>query len=152
MCNELLLDTDVLVMQDEQLSNWKKKKTFTTKDGKKVKHKSGGKKIQHGILGRVKARLKNKPNVHVINKWVPTTKLCTNCGKTYDITLDERHYKCPHCGHDDGDRDCHSAKNMAWLYEHMPNLIGLDGAEFTRGDFDEGLSLRFSDGRRPSEG
>ena len=126
LTNKVLSENEVLVIQDENLDGWKSN--------------GHGKKVQRGILGRLKERLATSPQVHVINRWVPTTKLCTNCGKTYDgITQRERRYVCPHCGHDDGERDCHSAKDMVWLYLNMRDSIGLDGAEFKREDFDEGL-------------
>jgi putative transposase len=126
MTNEVLSENEVLVIQDENLTGWQSN--------------GHGKKVQHGILGRVKERLVSSPQVRVINRWVPTTKLCTNCGKTYDdITQRERRFVCPHCGHDDGERDCHSAKDMVWLYLNMRDKIGLDGTEFKREDFDEGL-------------
>ena len=126
LTNKVLSENEVLVIQDENLTGWKAN--------------GHGKKVQHGILGRVKERLVASPQVRVINRWVPTTKLCTNCGKTYDeITQRERRFVCPHCGHDDGERDCHSAKDMVWLYLNMRDKIGLDGTEFKREDFDEGL-------------
>lgn len=148
---DLLDSNKTIVMQDEQLNQWKRKRKFKSKKtGKTVKRKFGGKKIQHGILGRVKQRLKNSKQVHVINKWVPTTMLCTHCGKIHKaITLNDRTFVCPHCGYDDGNRDQHSAKDMVWLYQNMEHLIGLDRAEFTRSDFDEGLEERFSSTEHP---
>ena len=83
--------------------------------------------------------------VHVIDRFVPTTKLCTNCGNMHSaITERERKFVCPHCGHDDGERDQHSAKDMIWLYQNMKNYIGLDGSEFKRCEFGEALRERFS--------
>ena len=110
--------------------------------GWKKKH---GKKVQHGILGRVKQRLMQSDKVHVISRFVPTTKLCTNCGKMYSaITERKRTFVCPHCGHDDGERDTHSAKDMIWLYQNLKEYIGLDGSEFKRCEFDEALRERFA--------
>ena len=136
---------DVVIIQDEQLNNWKRKKKRKNKQGKVVKCKGCGRKIQHSILGRIKKRLVASPQVHVIDKWVPTTKLCTHCGKIHkNIQLSDRTYICPHCGHNDGDRDAHSARDMVWLYYFMPDKIGLDGSEFKRGDFDNSLAEIFS--------
>ena len=136
---------DVVIIQDEQLNNWKRKKKRKNKHGKVVKCKGCGRKIQHSILGRIKKRLVASPQVHVIDKWVPTTKLCTHCGKIHkNIQLSDRTYICPHCGHNDGDRDAHSARDMVWLYYFMPDKIGLDGSEFKRGDFDNSLAEIFS--------
>jgi hypothetical protein len=37
---------------------------------------------------------------------------------------------------------------MLWLYQNMKDKIGLDGSEFKREDFDEGLAARFSAAER----
>lgn len=96
-----------VVIQDEQISKWK------------IKH---GNKIQHSVLGRVKEKLKIKPNCVVLNKYLPTTKLCTKCGTYNDsLKLSDRVFVCPNCG-DTEDRDIHAAQNMVWLYEN--NLGG----------------------------
>ena len=86
-----------IYMQDENLTGWKE---------------SGfGKKIQHSILGRVKAKLKLLPQTVVLDRWIPTTKLCPKCGTVNRyITLDDRTYVCG-CGYAE-DRDVHAAKNM----------------------------------------
>ena len=130
LCNKVLEETETLVIQDENLDGWKRT--------------GHGKKVQHGILGRVKERLQTSEKTHVINRWVPTTKLCTYCGEMMeDLTEKDRHIVCPHCGTDDGERDCHSAKNMIWLFLNMKDSIGLDGAEFTREVFDDSLNELF---------
>jgi len=55
-----------IYMQDEQISNW---------------HKGlFGKQIQHSCLGTVKAKLKLLPQTVILDKWIPTTKLCPKCG------------------------------------------------------------------------
>jgi putative transposase len=102
-----------VVMQDEQLCNWKM-------------HGHGG-KVQHSILGRVKSRLIGKPNVIIINKFAPTTKLCTVCGKLHnEMTLHDREFKCD-CGIVE-DRDVHAAKNLVWMYE---NKVGVERTKLT---------------------
>ena len=88
---------DCIVMQDEQISNW---------------HKGlFGKQIQHSCLGLVKAKLKVLPQTIVLDKWIPTTKLCPKCYTiNQHITLANRTFRCG-CGYE-FDRDIHSAKNM----------------------------------------
>ena len=87
---------DRIYMQDEQISGW---------------HKGlFGKKVQHSCLGTVKAKLKALPQTVVLDKWIPTTKLCPKCGKLLDLSLADRTIVCE-CGHVE-DRDIHSAKNM----------------------------------------
>lgn len=110
-----------VVMQDEQINAWKEKH---------------GKKVQHSILGRVKSILMMREDTKVLNKYVPTTKLCRNCGHIHDeLSLWDRKYKCPMCGETE-DRDVHAAKNMLWLDK---NIIGVGRTEYTPADFKEGL-------------
>lgn len=114
-----LLSHKVVVIQDEQLQSWK------------IKH---GNKVQHSVLGRVKSILKRKDNVVVLNKWLPTTKVCTQCGTYHDnMTLKDRTFKCNWCGKEE-DRDIHAAKTMVWLYEHK---IGLGRTEYKRTQIEE---------------
>ena len=84
-------------MQDEQISGWHKGQF--------------GKQVQHSCMGTVKAKLKSLPQTVILDKWIPTTKLCPKCGTINQwITLADRTYKCG-CGYE-LDRDVHSAKNM----------------------------------------
>ena len=87
---------DRIYMQDEQLSNWQKN--------------GFGKQVQHSCLGTMKAKLKMLPQTVVIDKWIPTTKLCPDCGKLLDLSLADRTVECS--GGYVEDRDIHSAKNM----------------------------------------
>jgi len=61
-------------------------------------------------MGLVKAKLKQLPQTIILDKWIPTTKLCPKCYKKQNMSLDKRTYKCS-CGYSE-DRDIHSAKNM----------------------------------------
>ena len=88
-----------IVMQDEQISNWRKS-LF-------------GKQIQHSCLGLVKAKLRRLPQTIILDKWIPTTKLCPKCLRKHNIRLNERTYICE-CGYQE-DRDIHSAKNMLFI-------------------------------------
>ena len=105
---------ETVVIQDEQISNWQK---------------SGhGKAVQHSVLGRVKSKLKTLPNIIVLSKTAPTTKLCTNCGVWHDeIKVWNRTFKCD-CGVE-MDRDIHAAKNMIWMYEHS---VGVERTKVKR--------------------
>ena len=86
--------------QDEMISNWKRKDGYVR----------GGKKIQKGILGRVKALLKTKDWATMLSRGDATTQTCV-CGAKNKHQLDERTYFCSQCGYSD-DRDVHAAKNM----------------------------------------
>ena len=108
------LEYETIVIQDEQLTNWQKS--------------NHGKAIQQSVLGRVKAKLKLSPNVVILNKFVPTTKLCTNCGTWHDeLKLWNRTFKCD-CGIC-LDRDIHAAQNMIWFYNHN---VGVEHTKLTR--------------------
>ena len=62
-------------------------------------------------MGLVKSKLKQLPQTIVLDKWIPTTKLCPKCQTiNKHITLEDRIFKCG-CGYE-FDRDIHSAKNM----------------------------------------
>lgn len=127
---KLLNENKEIIIQDEQLAKWQKG--------------NHGKAVQHGILGRVKDRLKQSNQVHIMSKWVPTTKLCTECySLNKNIKLWDRIYICPICKCKE-DRDIHAAKNMVWLYKNMKDKIGVDGSEFKREDFLVDLSKKHS--------
>ena len=106
---------DEVIFQDEQLQHWKVK---------------NGKTVQHSVLGRVKAKLQTKQNCHMIDRWFPTTKLCTNCGAYNDnLKLSDRKFVCPKCGITDS-RDIHAAKNMIWIYDNI--IVGLGRTDLKR--------------------
>ena len=87
---------ETIVIQDEQIANW---------------HKGlFGKQIQHSCIGLVKSRLKQLHQTIILDKWIPTTKLCPKCLNKQNMSLVKRTYIC-NCGYQE-DRDIHSAKNM----------------------------------------
>ena len=103
-----VLKTDYIVcFQDELLNSWKRTKS---------RHKfSFGKQVQHGILGRVKGRLKKNTSNVMLESSVPTTQTCPVCGCLTKHSLDKRKYHCNHCGFENQDRDIHSANMMVLL-------------------------------------
>ena len=96
----LLTHYSNIIIQDENIKGWH----------------SGlfGKQVQYSILGRVKAKLVNSPRVVVLNRSVPTTQYCPDCGALNKHSLDKRVYSCS-CGYN-MDRDTHAACNMINLY------------------------------------
>ena len=113
-----------IVMQDEQLTNWKEN--------------GHGKKVHHSVMGRVKERLIND-GAFVLSKWIPTTKMCRKCGTKVSLTEKDREFICPCCGFKE-DRDIHAAKNMIWFKE---NIIGVERAEYLPVVFKENLQKYF---------
>lgn len=91
---------ELVVIQDEMLSGWQ----------------SGlfGKQIQHSILGRIKAKIKEKASQDnrfvIISKKYKTTQICSKCGRIHKMNLNDREYVCE-CGNTI-DRDLNSAINI----------------------------------------
>jgi len=105
--NSVLKKNYIICFQDELLNQWKRKKS---------KHKfSFGRKVQHGILGRVEDRLKKNDSNVMLESSVPTTQTCPVCGCLTKHSLDKRQYHCEHCGFERLDRDVHSARMMVLL-------------------------------------
>ena len=116
-----------VVIQDEQLSSWMEN--------------GHGKKVHHGILGRIKERLVSDGCTYVLSKWLPTTKLCTECGCKVDMTVGDRVFTCPVCGHTE-DRDVHAARNMLWFFSRRKTLC-VERTEYNRVLFERSLSELF---------
>ena len=105
--DSILSKNYIICFQDELLNQWKRKKS---------KHRfSFGRKVQHGILGRVKDKLKKSTSNHMLESSVPTTQTCLVCGCLTKHSLDKRKYHCNHCGFENQDRDVHSARMMVLL-------------------------------------
>ena len=105
--NSVLSKNYIICFQDELLNQWKRKKS---------KRKfSFGRKVQHGILGRVKGKLKENSSNHMLESSVPTTQTCPECGCLTKHGLDKRKYRCEQCGYENPDRDIHSANMMVLL-------------------------------------
>ena len=106
-----LVKSRTVVIQDEMLTHWHR--------GWFAGH------VQHSVLGRVKSDLMKRDDVVVLNKRVPSTRFCPNCGKLNRLSLKDRVYRCD-CGADAMDRDVHAARNMIWFYE---NNVGVGRTE-----------------------
>ena len=105
--NSILSKNYIICFQDELLNSWIRKKS---------KRKFNfGRKVQHGILGRVKDKLKKNPSNVMLESSIPTTQTCPVCGCLTKHSLDKRIYHCNHCGFENADRDAHSANMMVLL-------------------------------------
>ena len=100
--HSILNDNNIIVIQDEQLNEWRQ-------DG------LSGSKIQHSILGRIKSKLSMNNRVVILDKWFSTTKYCHNCGSKIELELKDRIFECPKCKTKE-DRDIHAANNMIYFY------------------------------------
>ena len=110
--HSILNDNKIIVIQDEQISEWRQ-------DG------LSGSKIQHSILGRIKSKLINNDRTIILDKWFPTTKYCRHCGSKVELELKDRIFECPKCKIKE-DRDIHAANNMIYFYLHSINAPGTD--------------------------
>ena len=100
--HSILNDNKTIVMQDEQISEWRQ-------DG------MSGSKIQHSILGRIKHKLSMCGRTVMLDKWFPTTKYCNKCRTKVELELKDRIFECPKCKTKE-DRDIHAANNMIYFY------------------------------------
>ncbi len=92
---------ETICIQDENLKGWQSS-LF-------------GKAMTHGVLGRIKTRLKQSNTTRVVHKKHPTTKLCPKCGKKNSTNnLNDRTYLCESCGFT-MDRDTKSAQTIACM-------------------------------------
>ena len=65
--------------------------------------------------------------IHYVDKWFASSKLCNNCGKKYkELTLSEREWTCPHCGHHHN-RDVNAAKNLRDEFLKIYSTVGATG-------------------------
>jgi putative transposase len=94
LVNAITSNYKVVCFQDESIHAW---------------HSGNhGKNIQFSGIGGIISDLKHKSHTPLeVNKFFPSTKLCPNCGKKNQLTLEDRLYQCE-CGFE-MDRDTKSA-------------------------------------------
>ena len=96
--NKLVKKYKVICFQDENLSEWKQN--------------GHGKKIQNSALGGIIMALQRKAVTPiVIDKYFPSSQLCSKCGNRHKLELKDRIYVCEKCGLEI-DRDVNAAKNI----------------------------------------
>ena len=93
----------LIVIQDENIKGW---------------HKGlFGREVQSSALGTLKSKLVSNPNVLVIDRFFPSTKMCPSCGVINEgITLSDRIFTC-RCGYKE-ERDVKSAKTLLLAGKH----------------------------------
>ena len=105
--NYLTTTYDNICIQDENIAAWK---------GSQMR--GWGKRIQHSVMGGIISVLKLRPETCIVDRFVPTTQLCPNCGTLNKHSLEQRTYKCA-CGYT-CDRDIHAARNILSLGLNIP--------------------------------
>jgi putative transposase len=84
----------------------------TQRDNVNCWQKLWGRRVASSAIGGIMSDLRIKPRVPVVvERFIPTTKQCCQCGKTKSVGLDERIYRCEMCGLVI-DRDLNAAKNI----------------------------------------
>ena len=96
MVHYLSSNYDIVITQDDDISGWQR---------------LSGKRIESTGIGGIKEALKHKASTFIpVDRFIPTTRECSNCHNKYDIKLEDRIYRCPECGFII-DRDYNSALN-----------------------------------------
>lgn len=85
-----------------------------------------GKQVQFSCLGRIKAKLKSSKNTFVIDRFLPTTKVCYQCGKRNNIGWNPI-YECE-CGLKE-DRDIKAAKTIL-QFGKRSDLVPVESRDF----------------------
>ena len=102
--HDIVTGRKLIVMQDENIRGW---------------HKGlFGRQVQNSALGTLKAKLAANPNVLVVDRFFPSTRMGPLCGHIHEsITLSDRTFACPACGYTE-DRDVKAAKTLLLAGEH----------------------------------
>ena len=110
--HDIVTGRKLIVMQDENIKGW---------------HKGlFGRQVQNSALGTLKRKLQSNPNVLIIDRFFPSTKMCPRCGVLKeDITLSDRIFACG-CGYTE-DRDVKAAETLLLAGEHEIICTSLEG-------------------------
>ena len=102
--HDIVTGRKLVVMQDDNIRGW---------------HKGlFGKQVQNSALGTLKSKLMSNPDVLVIDRFFPSTRMCPVCGHMNEsITLSERIFACHACGYTE-DRDAKAAKTLLLAGKH----------------------------------
>ena len=108
-----------------------------------LKNRKLSKAIQELSIYKFKQLLKYKAawsdrKIIEVDRYFPSSKLCSECGYKYsELTLKEREWKCPHCGHNHH-RDLNAAIN---LENGGRRIIGFRKPELTLVDYQDKSNL-----------
>ena len=138
--HDIVTGRKLIVMQDENIRGW---------------HKGlFGREVQNSALGTLKSKLISNPNVLVVDRFFPSTRMCPRCGAINEgITLSDRIFACG-CGYT-GERDVKSAKTLLLAGEHEMSCT-LAGRkcppEERKSDFDTSYEIWKHSAKRPEKG
>ncbi|TCK04468.1 RNA-guided endonuclease InsQ/TnpB family protein [Phorcysia thermohydrogeniphila] len=114
----------LIAVQDDNIKGWKEGYF--------------GKQIQNTGIGGITARLRSLATlipVVFVDRYEPTTQVCSFCGNRQKISLSERTFKCQKCGVEI-DRDVNSARNvlrvaLSRLADPLKSALPVDCGEVT---------------------
>ena len=93
-----------------------------------VKNHNLAKSVQDASMAEFIRQLSYKTNVVKIDRWFPSSQLCSCCGHRQDMPLSIRVYECPECGMAI-DRDLNAARNILHLGAASPEVMPVEGVE-----------------------
>ena len=138
--HDITKGTKLIVIQDENIKGWYKG-LF-------------GRQVQNSALGTLKAKLIANPNVLVVDRFFPSTKMCPSCGAINEcITLSDRIFTCG-CGYTE-DRDVKAAKTLLLAGEHIMSCTLAERKctpEERKLDFNTSYEILKRSERRPEKG
>lgn len=95
------------------------------------------KSITDASMSMVASQLAYKTNVAKIDRWYPSSQVCSNCGCRQKMPLSERTYECPDCGMV-MDRDVNAATNILHVgMANYPELMPVEGVDATMAERSE---------------
>ena len=138
--HDIVTGRKLIVIQDENIKGW---------------HKGlFGRQVQNSALGTLKSKLVSNPNVLVIDRFFPSTKMCPSCGVINEgITLSDRIFTCG-CGYTE-ERDVKSAKTLLLAGKHKRSCTLAErkcSPEERKSAFDTSYEIWKLSARRPEKG
>ena len=138
--HDIVTGRKLIVTQDENIKGW---------------HKGlFGRQVQNSALGTLKAKLIANPNVLVVDRFFPSTKMCPQCGAINEgITLSDRVFACG-CGYTE-DRDVKAAKTLLLAGEHKRSCTLAErkcSPEERKSDFNTSYEIWKLSAKRPEKG
>lgn len=76
-----------------------------------MKNRHLARKIAQVSWGQLRSQLEYKTNIHLVDRWFPSSKTCSRCGHVQPMPLQIRTFSCERCGFE-MNRDANAAINI----------------------------------------
>lgn len=104
-----------------------------------VRNKRLAKSVSDAAFREFRRQLEYKAiQVHVVDRFFPSSKLCMECGQVHEMPLSKRIFKCS-CNGLAIDRDLHAARNI--LRQGLPNVKPVEREALAQGLFLSGTAF-----------